>query len=335
MSVRRVSETIQLLTNKEVITKSDIESLREAAGPKVSEAERGLVDSFSLKHPEALTLDAAHELQASFDVDAQAILPLTLLETPSLKVPESSGIVALGDGRFLVADDAKGILYRKADGDVKMLAAAKDFKALKGLEGLCLSEDGSTLYAVSENTRKVVSIPMDDQGGTPSLGKPEVLGKLPVLGRAPNKGWEGIAVLPAAHSPIDEDCIVTVHEGFPRCIGIFTLPDLEEVDIIRPPESALGHLNDISDIAVHPETGHLFVLSDESQSIVELSLTTKLSAGPGGLLETNGLEALRTFKLPLNKKQKPEGITFLDSSTMFVACDGSDTMLKFQLNDDH
>lgn len=333
MSVRRLSEKLLTFENKATITADDVYMLRKAAGPKVSASELELMDSFVVDYDGDISLEAQESLRSMFGLKAESASSLELVSKPSLKVPEASGLVALGEGRFLVADDAKGIYYRDSDGEVSLLLSAKKNKSLRGLEGLCLSEDGGTLYAVSEDSRKVVSIALDGDTEPPSLSTPEVLGKLPSLGRTANKGWEGLSFLAADHSPIDEDCLVAVHEGDPRSIGIFTLPDLEEVEILTPPTSALRHLSDISDITVHPETGNLFVLSDESQSVVELALTTSLSAGPGALLESTSLETLHTYKLPLSKGQKPEGIVFSDESTMFIACDGSKAMLEMKLHE--
>ena len=192
--------------------------------------------------------------------------------------------------------------------------------------------DGTQAYAVSERTRKVVAMSISDNNGILSLGAPKTLGKLPCLGASANKGWEGIDVLPGRFSPTGEDCLVAVHEGFPRRIGIFSLPEVEEIEILTPPASALKRLSDISDIAVHPTTGHLFLLSDESRSIVEMSLKTSLSAGPGGLLESTQLQTLGHYKLPLGNSRKPEGLSFSGTNTLWVACDGNKDLLEIHLS---
>lgn len=338
MSIKRLSASIEAIQGQTRIGVSQINQLREAAGPKVSEVEMQQVQDFVENHQNHFTREAKELLYQEFGIQVpkEGAKPvgnhMKMKAIHDLDSPEASGLISLSRDRFLVADDAKGILLRHADESVENLASAKKHKSLQGLEGLCLSSDGSQVYALSENKGTIVALSLEENQREVSLGPPEALGKLPKIGTEANKGWEGIDVLPGKFSPTGEDCLVAVHEGYPRRVGVFSLPDLEEIALLKLPTAAHDQMHDLSDIAVHPTSGHLFVLSDESARIMEFALTSTHTAAPGGLLENIQLQTLSSFDLPQDKQRKAEGLSFSDKNTLWVASEGRKDLLEISLS---
>lgn len=345
MSVQKVSAQIDLLRHQANLDASDIKSLHEATGKKISRTERSMIDAFVREHRSSLSYEASVELRDSFGIQLYQDIPVARISVHSveeLDITEASGVVHLDGETLLIADDERGIYVRHSDGETDKLLSSKDFKELRGIEGICISPDGETAYVVSEDSREVQMLRSSSSVSSFSIGrtanqyaasKPEKLGRLPDIGHTVNKGWEGLDFLPAAHSPTGEDCLVAVHEGDPRSIGIFSLPDLDTVDIIDLSGELRDALSDLSDIAVHPETGHLFLLSDESSAIFEVALETNHMAGPGALLTNTELRPLGEFAIPTTKKSKPEGLSF-HGDQLWVVGDGDNRLLKLQVDYD-
>jgi uncharacterized protein YjiK len=162
-----------------------------------------------------------------------------------------------------------------------------------------------------------------------------VLGTLPEISRKKNKGWEGIDIIPGRLLPDGEPLLVAVHEGSPRRIGVFTFPDIEEVTHFKLTGDLKDHMADISDVAVCPKTGHLFMLSDASATLVEVELVKKKKVAPGALLENLELNLLGVTDLEgLEAKEKPEGLCFDPSGDLWLATDGDSHLRQFRLTRD-
>jgi uncharacterized protein YjiK len=333
MSVKRFSEQLQALQTQPKVSAKDIQSLRESAGSQVSKAERALVDHFVRSHRGSLTAKAVEQVERDFSVSMPKAAKLTVLEERSIGVKEASG-VAMYKGQFLMADDDRGLFVESPQGETTRLLSAKKEEGVRGLEGLTLSSDGKAAYVVSEDSRQISMIPLSQKKGEIQAGKPILLGELPKIGEKPNKGWEGIEVLPGRFSADGQDKLVAVHEGSPRAVGIFSLPDLREESIIRLPAEAEKLMKDVSDIAICPKTGHLFLLSDESARIVECALTTQRQAAPGALLERPILQILGSLDLPVAEGSKPEGITFDGADRLWVVSDGDQRMWQLRVERD-
>lgn len=223
---------------------------------------------------------------------------------------EPSGLTVLKDGRILAVDDERG-LYDVTDGRGERIDL-KNGKKLDGPEGITVSGDGKTLYVVSEDDGKVHAIDVERDGG---FGEPESLGRLPDLDGVDNKGWEGIAWLPAKANPERRNRLALVHEGSPRRVGLFDPRDLDgDVELLELPDDLKDELDDLSDIAVDPATGHLFLLSDESSKIAEVRL---VKDGRDLALETVALR-----KLPFRKGLRPEGVALDGDGNLLVATEG-------------
>lgn len=245
---------------------------------------------------------------------------LMLLETTTLGVKSASAIAPLGGGLALVVDDDEGIFLADAAGGATLLRGRDDAKGLGDLEGLCVSDDGSTAYAVSEKKGQVFALAVERNGTAVSLGEPELLGRVERPGDDKKRGWEGAAYLPAEALPGQGACLALVHEDKPMALGIFTLPALDEVALIPLEGRFAEWMGDASDVTVCPVTGNLFLLSDQSRRIVEARL------GPGGSLDPLGM-----FDLDLSPDEKPEGIAFESDTRLVVVTDDASRLLRFSV----
>jgi len=245
-------------------------------------------------------------------------IPLTLLAEEKVGVESASAIAPIGRGRALVVDDDVGIFLFAPGTKPKLLRGAEDASGLGDLESLCTSDDGKTVYAVSEENGEVFALTVG-RGADP-LSKPKRLGALARPGKVENKGWEGASYL----GPLGDQgpCLLVAHEREPMAVGVFTLPALREVAIISLDGTEIESLiDDVADVAVCPSTDHVFLLSDQAHRIVETRLD----------LEARRPEALAVFNPVLEKGNKPRGLAFETPDRLVVVTDHSSLLLRFAL----
>jgi uncharacterized protein YjiK len=258
---------------------------------------------------------------------------IELIDRRRVDVPSASGLVALGQERFLVVDDDKGIYLSTPSEGSEKIVSSKHHKELKDLERIAMSPDRSAVFVVEETAGRVFRLALDDDGDDDvALGDPVEIGRLPKLNRpGRNDGWEGLDILPGRFSADGKERMVAVHEGNPRRVGVFTLPNLEEGMLLKLPNKAKDKLDDLSDVAVDPQTGRIFLLSDQSAALVEVELVSRVTNAPGALLQDNELRFVDAHKVPRKKKEKPEGITFDDEGTLWLTMDGRSRLLEFEV----
>jgi uncharacterized protein YjiK len=238
-----------------------------------------------------------------------ASLTFTSVRDRQLPLRGASAVAALPGALFVVEDDAG--IYR-VRGNRAVLWAGRDLHpALGDLEGLAVNDTKTMLWAVSENSGAVLAIPL--RAKTP---RPTVIGYLPRPGTKKNKGFEGLAFMSARLSPSGRASLVAVHEGSPRRVGVFALPDLELTHELKLPRNAKHVLKDLADVTVDPITGDLLLLSDQSRRIAIMRLVD------GRLVMTG------SYDLPLKSKEKPEGIDFTSASRLLVVTDDSGKLLE-------
>jgi uncharacterized protein YjiK len=234
---------------------------------------------------------------------------LTLKRERHLPVRGASAIAAVDDVLFVVEDD-EGI--HRVSGKRGVLWAGRDLHpALGDLEGLAVNDTETTLWALAENSGAVLAISLRTRSP-----RPEVTGYLPRPGTKKNKGLEGLAFLPARLSPSRRASLVAVHEGKPRRVGIFALPDLELTHHLKLPDEAKRLLRDLADVTVDPVTGDLLLLSDQSRRIVRARIVG------------SRLIVCESYDLPLGRKEKPEGLTFASSSRLLIVTDDAAKLLE-------
>lgn len=176
------------------------------------------------------------------------------------------------------------------------------------------------------------------------LGAPVRIGRLPDWQRKRNKGtvnallwthhacvstligWEGVDILPAELTADGIARLLAVHEGKPRRLGVFSLhPDnwLATEANLKLPKQLKQHLKDLSDITVDTRTGRVLLLSDESQSIAEVSL--EWSGSGEWTMQVHGIRLL----LGLPPGAKPEGLAFDRSGRLWMCTDSVGLLASF------
>jgi hypothetical protein len=123
---------------------------------------------------------------------------------------------------------------------------------------------------------------------------------------------------------LDTDFLVAVHEGSPRRVGLFPLPDLDAGTLMRLPKSAKELLPDLADVAVDPNTGHIFIVSDQAGCVCEFQLRKQ----PGALMDGLSLELLSSIDLKLGGSQKAEALHFDASGRLWVGLDNENDNAK-------
>jgi hypothetical protein len=231
----------------------------------------------------------------------------------------ASGLTQLPTGETLAISDNSGVVEVRPGEKPRVLFELKDG------EGICASDDGKYVYVLEEGKRRVrtLEVRRDDKGRV-ALRDTDKDRKLPNLKEIENTGWEGMTFLPKKLAGGKKDCIVCVHEASPRRIGIFELPDLDVFVTLKLPKAAKELLPDLADVAVDPKTGHLFIVSDQSRTIVELAIVRENKAATQGLLERTELKVLSSVELPIGGKHKPEGLHFDERGRLWVALDNED-----------
>ena len=224
-------------------------------------------------------------------------------------VPELSA-VAIAGSRLYVADDEKGVALLGARG-----ASFGKNGSIEGIEGLTASGDGKALYAVSENSGRLYRMAIGRDG---AIGPEVELGKLPRAGSSKKKGWEGAAWLSKAQSVEKRERLVIVNEKKPRCVGLFAPDDLDDHEILDLPDELADELDDLSDVAIEPSTGFLWILSDESSAI---GIAELVKDDDGDL----ALEAREVIALPLKDAQS-EGIVFDAKGRLLLASEEGGTL---------
>lgn len=228
----------------------------------------------------------------------------------------SSGLVHLPSGETLAISDNTGVCEVRPGEDPRLLIELTDG------EGITADSSGKFVYIVEEATRRVRKLEVQrDDNGRLELKDTKETRRLPKLKSQDNKGWEGLAFLPKELAGGKDDFLVCVHEGSPRRLGIYALPDLDEGHTLKLPKAAQDLLPDIADVAVDPKTGRIFVVSDQARTIVELALVQQTKSATQGLLTHVSLKVVSSVELPLSGRQKPEALHFDERGRLWVGLD--------------
>ncbi len=254
---------------------------------------------------------------------------LRIVEEIRVDLGEASALVPLGGRRFLVADDGGGVRLvdaSKGKGTSTILVDAGDDERVAGLEGMCTVAHGQKteqqILAVRESDGAMVWIALPTKGAvSPKSVTLRDAGVLERPAGSPgkkNKGWEGIAFLHADIAFDKRGHLVAVHEGKPRALAVFSFPGfkLERTHEIEGEIDAL--LPDLSDVAVHPKTGELWILSDEGECVVRAKLTK------------TALELVGTHDIPVEDGEKPEGLAFDEKGALWLVTDDSGRLLRLE-----
>ena len=95
--------------------------------------------------------------------------------------------------------------------------------------------------------------------------------------------------------------------------------DFDGGEILDLPGEVHGALDDLSDVAVYPKSGHIFLLSDESSALAEVEVVTSRKG--------RALATVRVERLPIEGGLKPEGICFDAAGALWLVSE-EDRMLR-------
>ena len=227
-----------------------------------------------------------------------------------LGVPEASGVAPLADGRFLVADDELGLHLCTRDGDARPLSPR-----IRGdLEGVCIAPDGKTVCVLCEKRGTVWLAELDND----ELSQVRTLGTLPRLGER-NRGWEGICF--ATHHWYSGRALLASHQRNPQLLGLFALPNLAEVARFELPKHKRlrKSLRDLNDLAIHPSSGHVFVLSGRGGMVAELALVE------------GTLQVVKLWRVETDKRAVPEGLGFDQQGRLWLVTDGQGRLRQLRV----
>jgi hypothetical protein len=229
-----------------------------------------------------------------------------------------SGIAHLPGGEVLALDDDSGVCEVRPGAKPRLIFEIDDG------EGIAADPAGRHVFVVEERKRRVRRLEVRRDGkGRLALRDTGEDRRLPKLKASDNTGWEGLAFLPMKQIGGKHDHLACVHEGSPRRVGVYALPDLDEGLTLKLPKAAKEALPDLSDVAMEPATGHLFVVSDRSRTIVEFAFARREEA-VAGTIGGAKLEALSVIPLPLSKRKKPEALAFDGKGRLWIGLDEED-----------
>jgi uncharacterized protein YjiK len=237
-------------------------------------------------------------------------------------VKEASDVVALPGGRFLVAGDtADALRLVEKDGSVTKLP-------LDGLpkhkpsqfEGIAYDPNAKALLLSREESRELLRYAWDANGSkAPSLEKTY---DVKHLGGPKNKGLEGLAFLPGDTSPTGLPQLLGTKEGKPRELVMFDAKGGKHPLEVKLDDRVKDVCHDFSAVTVDPKSGHVFISSDESSTIAELSLSKK----------GDGLVATYLGSFPVKDEHgdplpRIEGLTFDAKGDLFVLTENDGKLL--------
>jgi len=238
----------------------------------------------------SILLTAAICTFCSKDKDEKIVKTLSFSVAEKIPVTEPSGLdLTFDEKKFWVVSDQNSKVYL-IDSWGRVV---KSFKVDgEGLEGITVTDD-STLAVVLERTREVVIL--DTSGLELKRRKLNLKGEL-------NSGLEGITYDPA------ERKFYLLNEKQPRLLVTID-EDLSELK-----RDTLNFAKDVSGIFFDSSKKILWILSDESQKIVQ----TDLRGNP-----------IQEFKI---KVTQPEGITINKARTkLYLVSDKTGTLYVFNL----
>lgn len=198
----------------------------------------------------------------------------------AVPLPETSDVVGLSQGRFLVVSDKRG------EAAIVGLDRAPTFVALDGvakkkstLEAVAFDAATLRLRVFAEDKRTLYAYRWTGVDGAPPVLEAE---HELSFGARKNKGVEGMAALDAAASPTGAAALLVANEGSPRALLLLAEPDLDPEGAlsVELDSALLEACADFSGIAFDRTRNAVLVVSDESSALAQVTLAR---TGGGGL----------------------------------------------------
>jgi uncharacterized protein YjiK len=236
---------------------------------------------------------------------------------------EPSDVAFAPGGSFLVVGDLSDeLLVLHADGRTARHALQGVKSKRSGMEAVAYDPERRRLFVALEERGLLVRFAFDPATGT----APVVEAKLPLdLGSPSNKGVEGMTWVPAAHSPTGRSQLIVSKEQEPHTLALLEADGTGEPQRIALPPALAEGCRDLAAVALDPQTGHVFVASQESATLAELSLSQSGPRLAAALLAVTPL---------LSKKGRPfervEGIAFDDRGDLYVLLENERELHRMQ-----
>lgn len=213
--------------------------------------------------------------------------PLKPIKSFDLLIKEPSGITFFDKHLFIVSDN-NGTIYKTTLKGELVKKIKTDFN---DLEGIAINPKKPSFLIVSESKRQLIEV--DFKGKL--IKKSKIEGKQ----HDTKHGLEGICY----HA--EKGVVYAVNEKSPKKLLILSKKGKLKGSF------KLDYTNDISGICIDKETGNLWIVSDESQKIVELTLKGKL---------------VNSYYIPVTK---PEGIT-IAKNKIYIVSDAKNKLYIFK-----
>ncbi len=226
-------------------------------------------------------------------------------------MPEASDVTALPGGRFLVVGDKKdSAVIIGADGKREKLELPGLKNGNSQLEGVAYDPVRKHLFVSREESRELLRYDWDA-----SKKAPPVLEKRIELdaGGPKNKGFEGLAYVPAAVSPTGEPQLLLAKEGKPRELSLIGDGGKGKPLSIKLEKEVMAVCRDFSAVTIDPKTGHLFLSSDESATVAQIKLVRDGDKVRGLLVQSFPMRDEKGKALT-----RVEGLSFNEKGDLFV-----------------
>lgn len=246
-------------------------------------------------------------------------------EQIKVELEEPSDLFVMPNGALcVVSDTAAKVEAHFPSGAVETFKLEGLPRKASGLEASCYDPNKGRLFVVSEENDELLRY--DLKPSRPLRASLDKTRELKTRGDK-NKGIEGIAYLPKTLSPTGEAQLVVAKEGDPR--ELFLLDDSGKGPriAIKLDKNIKDHATDFSAVTVHPKTGHLFVVSDETSHVVELELVRR-----NGELQARLVGAAELCDHKGDPLERLEGIAFDVSGALCVVQENARKILRLRLS---
>lgn len=218
---------------------------------------------------------------------ANSQTPLKLIESFQLAIKEPSGITVFNNQLYIVSDN-NGVIYKtNLEGEI----VEKIKTDYSDLEGITINPETGNIFVVSESKRSLIEL----------NSKGKLIRKTKVEGKQnyKNSGLEGVCF------DASKNTIFTINEKSPK--QLLKLNFKGEVENTYK----LDYSKDVSGICYAEKSNSLWIISDESQTIINISKKGKL---------------LKKYSIPV---EKGEGIVIMKDK-IYVVSDSLRKLFVFE-----